>query len=331
MGNEYMSESLSTRPVDISIIVPLLNEEQSLQELHDKIAGVMHNAGYSFELIFVDDGSTDQSAAVIHRLAAGNPQVKMLQFRKNYGKSAALAAGFEHAAGRFVVTMDADLQDDPEEIPHLIAKLEQGYDLVSGWKKVRHDPFIKRNTSKIYNYFTSLFSGIRLHDFNCGLKAYRSDVVKSFQVYGEMHRYLPVLAHHNGFRVTEMPVKHHQRKHGQSKFGMARFTRGAFDLLTVTFLTKYKKRPLHFFGGFGVLTFLAGAVISLVLVIQRLFLHQYLSNRPLLFLGVLLIIVGMQFFSLGLIGEMIISVRHENDTYQIKSKLGWDQPPSDNK
>ncbi len=325
-----MSEDLTTKPVDVSIIIPLLNEEKSLPELHDKIVGVMQKAGYSFEIIFIDDGSTDQSVAVIQKLAAGNPQVKMLQFRKNYGKSAALAAGFDHARGRFVVTMDADLQDDPEEIPNLIAKLEQGFDLVSGWKKVRHDPFIKRITSKIYNHFTSVFSGIRLHDFNCGLKAYRSDVVKSFQVYGEMHRYLPVLAHHNGFRVTEMPVKHHERKHGQSKFGMARFSRGAFDLLTVTFLTKYKKRPLHFFGLFGILTFLAGLIISLILVYQRLVLNQYLSNRPLLFLGVLLIIVGMQFFSLGLIGEMIISVRHENDTYQIKRKLGWQETTTDN-
>jgi len=320
-----MSKDLVKVSPDISVVIPLYNEQDSLRELHDKIVTVMQNHDFSYEIIFIDDGSTDSSVSVIEELVGKNNCVKLLQFRKNYGKSAALAAGFEYAQGRYVVTMDADLQDDPDEIPNLVNRLKEGYDLVSGWKKVRHDPLLKRWTSKIYNFFTSVFSGIRLHDFNCGLKAYRLDVVKSMHVYGEMHRYLPVLAHNNGFRVTEIPVKHFERKHGKSKFGAARFARGAFDLMTVTFLTKYKKRPLHLFGLFGVLTFLAGFVISLILVYQRLFLHQYLSNRPLLFLGVLCIIVGLQFFSIGLIGEMIISVRHENETYLIKREEGWDR------
>jgi len=320
-----MSNDVVKVSPDISVVIPLYNEQDSLRELHDKIVTVMQSHDFSYEILFIDDGSTDSSVSVIEELVDKNNRVKLLQFRKNYGKSAALAAGFEYARGRYVITMDADLQDDPDEIPNLVDRLKEGYDLVSGWKKVRHDPLIKRWTSKIYNFFTSVFSGIRLHDFNCGLKAYRLDVVKSMHVYGEMHRYLPVLAHNNGFRVTEMPVKHFERKHGKSKFGVARFARGAFDLMTVTFLTKYKKRPLHLFGLFGVLTFLTGFVISLILVYQRLFLHQYLSNRPLLFLGVLCIIVGLQFFSIGLIGEMIISVRHENETYLIKRAEGWDR------
>ncbi len=320
-----MSKDIVKAAPEISVVIPLYNEQDSLRELHDKIVSVMQNRNYSYEIIFIDDGSTDESVTVIEELAGKNKRVKLLQFRKNYGKSAALAAGFEFACGRYVVTMDADLQDDPDEIPNLVARLNEGYDLVSGWKKVRHGPLLKKLTSKIYNFFTSVFSGIRLHDFNCGLKAYRLDVVKSMHVYGEMHRYLPVLAHNNGFRVTEIPVRHYERKHGKSKFGAARFARGAFDLMTVTFLTKYKKRPLHLFGLFGVLTFLTGFVISLILVYQRLFLHQYLSNRPLLFLGVLCIIVGLQFFSIGLIGEMIISVRHENETYLIKRAEGWDR------
>jgi len=320
-----MSEAVFIAAPDISVVIPLYNEQDSLRELHDRIVAVMKNLDKSYEIIFIDDGSTDLSVPVIEKLMNADNRVKLLQFRRNYGKSAALAAGFDYVTGQYVITIDADLQDDPDEIPNLIAKLTEGYDLVSGWKKVRQDPLLKRLTSKIYNFFTSIFSGLRLHDFNCGLKAYRLDVVKSIHVYGEMHRYLPVLAHNNGFRVAEIPVKHYERKHGKTKFGAARFTRGAFDLMTVTFLTKYKKRPLHLFGLFGVLTFLTGFVISLILVYQRLFLHQYLSNRPLLFLGVLLIIVGLQFFSIGLIGEMIISVKHENDTYIVKRALGWDK------
>ncbi len=317
-----MPHTASSDSVMFSLIVPLLNEQDSLQELYDQICSVMERMGHSYEILFIDDGSTDASAEIIERLNSRDDRVKLIQFLHNYGKSAALAAGFMACRGRFVVTMDADLQDDPEEIPSLYEKIQSGYDLVSGWKKIRHDPFIKRITSKVYNYFTSLFSGIRLHDFNCGLKMYRREVVKTIHVYGDLHRYLPVIAHRNGFRVAEIPVRHRPRRHGVSKFGMTRFTRGAFDLLTITFLTRYRMRPLHLFGLLGLTTFGAGSVILVVLAYQRLVQHIYLSNRPLLFLGVLLIIVGIQFISIGLLGEMITSQRTEADAFLIKKCLG---------
>lgn len=308
---------------EISVVIPFFNEEGSLEELYNRLTRVLEELEKPYELVFVDDGSTDSSAEIVETLAAKDNRVKLVQFRKNYGKSAGLAAGFEAASGKYLITMDADLQDDPEEIPNLLAKLEEGFDLVSGWKKVRYDPLSKRLASKIYNFFTSVFSGIRLHDFNCGLKAYRIEVAKSMKVYGELHRYLPVIAHRNGFRVTELPVKHHPRKHGSSKFGSARFARGAFDLITITFLTRYKMRPLHLFGLFGLLSFFAGLVISAWLAFQRIFYQMYLSSRPLLFLGVLLIIVGVQFISIGLLGEMITAGRPDSDNYLIKRTVGF--------
>jgi len=317
-----MNAIMKTVPPDFSLVIPSYNEEESLQELYDRITAVMAGMKKSYEIIFVDDGSTDGSGRLIEELHRKDERVKLIQFMHNYGKSAALAAGFRVARGTFVVTMDSDLQDDPGEIPQLLAKLETGYDLVSGWKKVRHDPFIKRWTSKIYNYFTSRFSGIQLHDFNCGLKIYRREVVKTMQVYGELHRYLPVIAHRNGFRVTEIPVTHHARKYGSSKFGIARFARGAFDLMTISFLTRYRMRPLHLFGVLGFLFFLGGFVITILLTWQRIFENRFLSNRPLLFLGVLLIIVGIQFFSIGLLGEMITSLRKESDYFLVRRCLG---------
>lgn len=318
---------------DFSLVIPCYNEQESLPELYEKISVVMARMKMSHEIIFVDDGSTDDSSREIEALHHKDERVKLVQFIRNYGKSAALAAGFQVANGRFVVTMDSDLQDDPEEIPHLLAMIEKGYDLVSGWKKVRHDPLSKRVASKVYNYFTSLFSGIRLHDFNCGLKIYRREVVKSMRVYGELHRYLPVIAHHNGYRVTEIPVQHHARKYGTSKFGIARFARGAFDLMTISFLTRYKMRPLHLFGVIGFLASLGGIIISITLAYERLFENKYLSNRPLLFLGVLLIIVGIQFFSIGLLGEMITSLRKDSDSFLVRRCLGCQDkflpPPAD--
>ncbi len=310
--------------IDVSVVVPLLNEAESLAELFQRIKSVLLDLGKTFEVIFIDDGSTDDSASVIENLHRDDPRAKLVQFRKNYGKAAGLAAGFKMAEGDIVITMDADLQDDPNEIPNLINKLNDGYDLVSGWKKVRHDPFIKNQTSKIYNLFTSVFSGIRLHDFNCGLKAYRSEVVKTMSIYGELHRYLPVIAHRNGYKVTEIPVKHHARKYGQSKYGVARFTRGAFDLLTITFLTRYRKRPLHLFGSWGLFSTFIGAVILAVLAAQKIFFDAHLSRRPLLFLGLLLVIVGVQFFSIGLLGEMITESHSESDNYVVKKYTGWD-------
>ena len=313
---------MSTARPEVSFVIPLYNERESLPELKDKIVQVMERAGRSFEIIFVDDGSTDGSGEIIEKMHREDPRVRMVQFRKNFGKSAALDAGFRVASGKYVVTMDADLQDDPEEVPALLAKLEEGYDLVSGWKKQRKDPLTRRLASKVYNFFTYLFSGVRLHDFNCGLKAYRNEVVKSIRVYGELHRYIPVIAHRLGFRVTELPVRHHPRKYGRSKFGAARFFRGAFDLMTVTFLTRYSKRPLHLFGFIGILSFLAGTAVSAVLAYQRIFMQKYLSNRPLLFLGVLLIIVGIQFFSIGLLGEMITAGNQQAGGYLIRKVVG---------
>lgn len=315
---------ISKDPKKISVVIPLYNEEESIPELHERLTTVLLKSGLLYEIIFIDDGSLDTSANKIEIIADKDPHVKLLQFRKNWGKSAGLSAGFDAATGDYVITMDADLQDDPDEIPNLVSKLEEGFDLISGWKKVRHDPFSKRIASKIYNFFTSIFSGIRLHDFNCGLKAYRVEVVKSMKVYGELHRYLPVIAHRNGFRVTEIPVKHYPRKFGDSKFGTARFARGAFDLMTITFLTRYKMRPLHLFGLIGLFSFFAGLLISIWLTFQRLAYNMYLSTRPLLFLGVLLIIVGVQFISIGLLGEMITAGRPESDNYIIKRKIGFD-------
>ncbi len=306
----------------ISLVIPFFNEQDSLGELYEQIASVIKNLDFDYEILFIDDGSSDNSVSVIEKLHSKDRRVKLIQFRKNYGKSAGLSAGFTAATGDIIVTIDADLQDDPEEIPNLLAKLNEGYDLVSGWKKNRHDPFSKRFFSKVYNFFTSKLSGIKLHDFNCGLKVYRTEVIKSINVYGELHRYLPVIAFHNGFKVTEIPVTHHHRKYGKSKFGSARFTRGAFDLITITFLTKYNKRPLHLFGLLGLLSFLLGSIISLVLAYQRIFEDQYLSNRPLLFLGVLLIIIGIQFITLGLLGEMITAQKHDGESYSIKNTIG---------
>ncbi|MBN1542346.1 glycosyltransferase family 2 protein [candidate division KSB1 bacterium] len=312
--------------LDLSVVIPLYNEKESLPELHRQLTQQLQHDGWRYELIFIDDGSTDESAEIIADLCRTDPRCKLIQFRRNYGKSAALAAGFQVVSGKTVVTLDADLQDDPAEIRGLITKLDEGYDMVSGWKKNRQDPFIKRHSSKIYNFFTSLFSGIRLHDFNCGLKAYRLEVIRSLAVYGEMHRYLPVIAHRNGFRVTELPVVHHARKFGRSKFGSARFFRGAFDLLTITFLTRYKKRPLHLFGSLGLLSFLGGSTILLILAYQRLFHNQFLSNRPLLILGVLLIIIGIQFFSIGLLGEMLTDMKPAEDTFAVRHTIGIEQP-----
>jgi len=310
--------------IDISIVLPTFNEEKSIIELVDHLDTVLSAREKPYEIIFVDDGSTDHSVQQIQKARENNSSVKLIQFRRNYGKSAALAAAFKRARGRFIITMDADLQDDPNEIPNLVAKLEDGYDLVSGWKKVRRDPITKRIPSRVFNFFTSKFSGLELHDFNCGLKAYRHSVIKNLHVYGELHRYLPVIAHNHGFRVTELPVNHHKRKFGRSKYGVARFTRGAFDLLTISFLTKYKKRPLHLFGLWGGITTFFGFIVLFYLSVQKIVYGENLSNRPLLFLGVLLFIVGIQFFSIGLLGEMITESRRDSEPYLIKELHGWE-------
>jgi len=309
--------------MNISIIIPLLNERESLELLYEQLKEVLTQMSVSFELIFIDDGSTDGSAEIIRQLHAADPRVKFVQFRKNYGKAAALSEGFARAQGEYVITMDADLQDDPAEIPQLIQKLNTGYDLISGWKKKRYDPLSKRLPSRFFNWVVAKIAGIKLHDFNCGLKAYRQEVIKNLRIYGQMHRFIPMLVHWNGYRVGEIVVKHHPRKYGKSKFGPTRFTSGFFDLLTLIFLARFKKRPLHLFGVAGLIAFLTGLGISLYLTIERLFSNVYLSNRPLLFLGILLIIVGIQFVSIGLLGEMITETQKELPENTIRTTKGF--------
>lgn len=272
-----------------------------------------------YEIIFVDDGSTDKSLRVVKELGKTDPKIKYISFRKNYGKSAALQTGFKNVTGDVVVTMDADLQDDPKEIPNLLNKLDEGNDLVSGWKRVRFDPFVKRQSSKFFNFVTGVLSGIKIHDFNCGLKAYRKEVVKNLNVYGELHRYLPVLADWQGFKIAEIPVQHHPRRFGKTKFGITRFFKGFIDLLTVIFTTRYIKRPMHLFGFLGALSFLVGFLVNGYLTYEWL-LGKYISNRPLLFLGILLIIVGVQFFSVGLLGEIMVHNSKDDKIYEIREK-----------
>ena len=303
----------------LSIVIPAYNEKESIPELLERIREAVQTITDDYEIIIVDDGSNDGTFDTLKRLKTTYPQLKAVRFRRNYGKSAALAEGFDRATGDIVITMDADLQDDPAEIPNLIKKLEAGYDLVSGWKKRRHDPLSKTIPSRIFNFVTAKLTGIPLHDFNCGLKAYRKEVIKSIEVYGELHRFLPVLAVWQGFKVTEIPVKHHPRKYGKTKFGISRFTNGFFDLLTVMFITRFRKKPLHFFGFLGLLSTFIGTGILLYLTI--LWFQGYgIGRRPLLFLGVLLVIVGVQFFSLGLIGEMLAHNTKKDDSYSIKEK-----------
>lgn len=307
----------------LSVVVPLFNEAPSLNELYEKIVAALQALGISAEMIFVDDGSTDNSFETLTHLRRRDQRVRVLQFRRNYGKSAALAAAFARARGDYLVTMDADLQDDPAEMKAMLDKLEAGYDLVSGWKRQRYDSFIKRFSSKIFNRVTSIVTGLRIHDINCGLKAYRRDVTQTIPVYGELHRFLAVLAHREGFRVGEIEVKHHPRKHGKSKFGPSRFTKGFLDLLTVLFLTRYTKRPLHLFGLAGIISFVLGLGVSAYLAVERLLWSVYLTNRPLLFLGILLMIIGVQMFSIGLIGEMITATNTQAPAYFVKAELGF--------
>lgn len=278
----------------------------------------MHRMNARYEILFVDDGSTDRSFQVLRDIRRNDGRVKIVRFRRNYGKSAALSVGFEKAQGNIVVTMDADLQDDPSEIPSLVKHIEDGYDLVSGWKKVRRDPITKTIPSRFFNFVTRVMTGIRIHDFNCGLKAYRRDVVRTVKVYGELHRYIPVLAHVEGFKVGEMVVQHRPRKYGRTKFGVGRFWRGFLDLLTILFTTRYFRRPLHLFGLWGLIACLAGLVIVLVLAAQWFMGETSLSNRPLFLGGILLIIVGIQFVSIGLLGEMITKAGQQREEYSIK-------------
>jgi glycosyltransferase involved in cell wall biosynthesis len=299
-----------TRPRLVSVVIPLLNEEATLSALHDEVAQSLDGAGFAWELVFVDDGSTDGSYRELVRLHAAYTNVRVVRLRRNFGKAAALAAGFEAAAGEVVVTMDADLQDDPAEIPALIAKLDEGFDLVTGWKRDRQDTLVRRVVSRVYNAATRWATGVRLHDINCGLKAYRSEVLENVQLYGERHRFIPVLAHHLGFSVAEIQVNHRRRVNGKSRFGLERYLRSPFDLLTIVFMGRYRYRPLHLFGGVGLGLGLTGSVILFYLSMEKLE-GAGIGRRPLLLLGILLVVVGVQFLSLGLLGEMLTSQHEE--------------------
>lgn len=307
----------------VSVVVPLLNEEDSLRELYDAISDALGARGLRWEIIFIDDGSTDSSMAVLKDLYENRQNVKVLSFGRNLGKSAALAVGFREAEGDVVVTMDADLQDDPAEIPKLLDELANGYDLVSGWKTERKDPLSKRLPSRLFNWVTSKLSGVRLHDMNCGLKAYRSQVVQTIRVYGELHRYTPVLAHFAGFRVTEVPVRHHARRFGRSKFGAERFARGLFDLVTILFLRRYVTRPLHLFGMIGGVLFLGGFGIGIYLTVLKI-MGEAIGRRPLLTLGILLMVIGVQVVSVGLLAEMLASITGHEATHPVRERLARD-------
>lgn len=312
--------------MDISVVVPLFNEAESLPELSDWIVRVMHENNYSFEVIMIDDGSTDESWEVVENISKKNPAFKGIKFQRNYGKSAALNEGFKVVQGDVVITMDADMQDSPDEIPglyHMI--MDEGYDLVSGWKKVRYDNKLTKNIpSKLFNAVARKVSKIKLHDFNCGLKAYKQKVVKSIELYGDMHRNIPVLAKWAGFRkIGEKVVEHRKRKYGYSKFGMDRFVHGFLDLMTVTFVGKFGKRPMHFFGLWGSVCFIIGLFISLYLVFAKIFDATYaLSNRPPFFIALTMMILGMQLFLAGFIGELIGRNAPERNNYLIEKKLG---------
>jgi glycosyltransferase involved in cell wall biosynthesis len=312
-GREPAPDRGGAAGTGLSVVVPVFNERDALPELLAEIERGCDSIGRSFEVIFVDDGSTDGTDEVLARLAAEHPEVRVLRLGRNFGKSAALSTGFERSVGEIVVTLDGDGQDDPSEIPALVAKLDEGYQLVSGWKRDRQDPRIRRWASRLFNGVTARLSGVHLHDFNCGLKAYRGECARSLRIYGELHRYIPVLGVQRGWRVTEIPVHHRARRHGRSKFGFERYTRGPFDLLTVLFLGRYQHRPLHLFGGLGVALMVVGVAISAYLAVLRL-QGEAIGDRPLLLLGVLLIVVGIQLFTFGLLGQMFVVMREERST-----------------
>jgi glycosyltransferase involved in cell wall biosynthesis len=296
----------------ISVVIPVHDEERSVALLYDELAAAFAGDGRAWEAVFVDDGSSDGTFGALARLHDAHDNVRAVRLRRNFGKAAALDAGFGEASGDVVVTIDGDLQDDPAEIPRLLAKLDEGYDLVSGWKTKRRDPLTRRIPSKIFNTVAGKVSGVRLHDMNCGLKAYRAEVVQGMQLYGELHRYIPVLAHYRGYRVTELPVNHRPREHGRSNYGVERYVRGFLDLLTVTFMGRYRHRPLHLFGGLGLIASMLGFAVLVYLTVVKLMGHA-IGQRPLLTLGVLLVVVGIQLLSLGLLSELITS-HHEERT-----------------
>ncbi len=319
--------------MDISIIIPFYNEEESIPELISWIDQVMQRNHFSYEIVMIDDGSSDNSWNVVQSLCEKNKNIKAIKFRRNYGKSAALQTGFQAAEGNVIITMDADLQDSPEEIPHLYQMiLEQGFDLVSGWKKVRHDPISKRLPSKIYNAVARKVTGIQLHDFNCGLKAYRKQVVKSIEVYGDMHRNIPFLAKQAGFKkIGEKVVQHQKRKYGTSKYGWQRFVTGFLDLITLVFITKFGRRPMHFFGVLGSLMFIFGFIWAALIGADKLYALQHhlkarlVTDNPYFYLSLVAMIIGTQLFLAGFLGELIVRSATDRNEYLIDEKLNFDK------
>lgn len=315
--------------MDLSIVIPLYNEEESLPELERWIRKVVERENYSYEIIMIDDGSKDKSWSVVQSLAAKNPNLKGIKFRRNHGKSPALQKGFENAKGDVVITMDADLQDSPEEIPELYRMIkEDGYDLVSGWKKKRHDPISKTLPSKVFNKVVSIVSHIKLHDFNCGLKAYRNEVTKAVELYGDLHRFIPLLAKWSGFsNIGEKVVLHQERKYGVSKFGWERLITGFLDLLSIVFVGRFGKRPMHFFGSFGVLFIAFGVLVLTYLSFSKVVNEVYgIASRPLFFFGILALIVGSQLFLTGFLAELSVKNAPERNTYVIESYLNMPDP-----
>ena len=308
----------------ISVVVPVHEEERTLALLFDELQAALDPLGQPWEAVFVDDGSTDGSFAALTRLHDAHDNIRVVRLRRNFGKAAALAAGFANAQGDIVVTIDADLQDDPAEIPRLLAKLDEGFDLVSGWKAHRRDPITRRALSRIFNWVTGRVSGLRLHDLNCGLKAYRAEVVQGLRLYGELHRFIPVLAHYRGHRIAEVPVNHRPREHGRSRYGVERYLRGFLDLLTVSFIGRYRYRPLHLFGGLGLGLGALGLAVLVYLTVLKIG-GEAIGRRPLLILGVLLVVVGLQFFSLGLISELITSQHEERAGPRERTELHVDE------
>jgi len=315
--------------MDISVVIPLLNEQESLTELHDWIANVMQSNHFSYEIIFIDDGSSDNSWNVINQLSTKNHSVKGIRFLKNFGKSQALHAGFEKAKGNVVITMDADLQDNADEIPELYNMVtKENYDLVSGWKKKRFDSLFAKNLpSKLFNWAARRTSGIKFHDFNCGLKAYKNEVIKNVDVYGEMHRYIPVLAKNAGFTsIGEKVVQHQARKYGKTKFGMNRFVHGFLDLVTIWFISKFGRRPMHLFGALGVLMLVIGFTFAFYLGLDKLYLNptgRLITERPQFYIALATMIIGTQFFVAGFLGELILRTKREKQRYSVKDELNF--------
>lgn len=312
--------------MNVSIVIPFLNEEESIPKLSEWIERVMIAHNLSYEIIWVDDGSTDSSWKIIEKLSNENQLNKGIKFRRNYGKSAALNSGFEVVEGEVIITMDADLQDSPEEIPALFDMImKDGYDLVSGWKKKRHDPISKRWPSKVYNAINRKITGIQLHDFNCGLKAYKKVVVKNIEIYGEMHRFIPVIAKWAGFsKITEKVVSHQKREFGKTKFGLERYRRGFLDLLSITFVSRFGKRPMHLFGSLGAILFVFGLGIAIYLAYTKIFMQEYsMTARPIFYFGILAMILGTQLFMTGFLAEMISRNSTDRNKYQVEKKLGF--------